>query len=1086
MAVWNLFCTNRNTKPADSNNSTQESTTTAANTQLAATTTENSIEHVEITAFHDVEAPQVSTIPMAQDDSDASNMDDTHTIIQFLQRPVKLEHFQVHPSEDKPLHAVVFNYTTTGQQKPVREYQLPSSLMKQGNKLEKMDNHQYFKADIHIKVVLNANPFISGRYYLTYSPYEDLVSNARKQKFASRAGVTAYPGVEIDVQLDNSVEIIIPFASYKEAYVLTTEQPEDFVKLYLFCISPCRTGTSAMPESVAIDFTIYGWFENITLNVPTLKSIPALEEKYRAKYGGKVATRVERQVVIQPDPITQQLEQLKVSNPQAYTRVMGLLTQKSRVPRSLEENWEIPVIMQIQAEAQAGGPISGIASGISIAADAVGNLPIIKDIPIVNEIAPTVGWVADIVGGLASIFGWSKPQRMEPVLELVNLPGKNYAHTTNIDNSVSLSLSNQNELERPTNIFPSAVDEMSLEYVCQNPAIKYVIPWKVGVAQQRQNTRNSTERTALRVIPVGIAPFERYTDTTNIPKYSNFDQRFSSEIAGVSLNGVTPQIVDLESIINFKYQVSNTVLDTAPCEYVSQLFSYWRATICFKISVVKTAFHVGRLEIFFDPGKFDFNTPSKYDDADTANNYKYILDLTNDSEITIKIPFVSEQLFKSTIGANDTSGEIAPPINLNNIMDSAIGALVIRPVSDLLAPDTVSDYVDIIVWKWAENVVLSTPKPSTEGDILVYHPSSNPNDYQLTKADVINTFLLDPSGNETEDFLRAEGYAMLGDVPHECRRMTIQAQMQINIGNKAEGNVEIFLDTKNGIQDAMNACKNAVGERIINLRPLLRAFRFIGGATLGPQIPLILNWQKDIQDIQKTGRFYQGFTTTHPDYATVLSYMYRFFRGGTRYKLFTDTIQHIIPQADAPLKVNRIISTLVKQTEDTTRIAKNIHTGPTHQTFMDINPVHEISVPFYSKFRKLPISLLDANVHMPAVQASTQCEVDILRAGNDDLTFGWLMGTPQLSVGTSGAQILSWNSSKYQDPNTCKFVPNQSIKATMQGHFSDPTPDVTPDEEYFFRTLPRKNAIRWWQRYVNNLLRLLRGSSNSSARLFDT
>lgn len=184
---------------------------------------------MQVTTFHDVEAPETAVTPMAQDTTRIDTMDNTISIKQFLQRPVKLEHFVLTPGI-KYLRKTV----TTQAQDAIRSYNLPYAVLDKGGKIPKIQNHQYFKANIRVKLTLNTNPFVAGRFYLTYSPYENDIVQARQQKWASRAGVTAYPGVEIDAQLNNSVEMVIPFPSYKEAYVLTGE-PENFRDVVSVC-----------------------------------------------------------------------------------------------------------------------------------------------------------------------------------------------------------------------------------------------------------------------------------------------------------------------------------------------------------------------------------------------------------------------------------------------------------------------------------------------------------------------------------------------------------------------------------------------------------------------------------------------------------------------------------------------------------------------------------------------------------------------------------------------------------------------------------------------------------------------------------
>jgi hypothetical protein len=921
-----------------------------------------------------VEQPNLAAIPMLQNTSSAGHMDDSVSIIQFLQRPVRLEQFQLSgDSNIEPLNKA----TITKQQKPIKSYNVPYDILNVGGKLAKANNHQYFKADVHIKIVLNANPFISGRFWLTYSPYEDLVIAARKQINASRAGVTAYPGIEIDAQLDNSVEMVIPFASFKEAYVLTTDKPENFVKIYLFALTKVlgpSTGTKAV-----IDMSVYAWFENIVINIPTSRNLvqPGIPSQI------STISKLDKERL----RIGRKISNLEKENPSAFNYIKQFIFPEQKrnfrkvrevgdIPDSYSVHWQdIPVVqanMQVQSEDSTQGPISGVASIVSGIASAVGKIPI----PIVGEIASGVGWIADIVGNVASMFGWSRPTHMKEVCELANVPGKNYTHVEAIDNGVNLSLSNKNELDKAYNIFPSIADEMSLAYVCANPALKDVVNWSITSGEEGSLK-------TLAVVPVGIGPFDRITfeDSSGKPglcpastKFTISDnengwKEFVAQYPQIIKNpsgGLPATKVDLHPYINS----SISILDTTPCEYISQLFSLWRATICFKISVVKTAFHSGRLEIFFEPGPYATNDLQKpdleyYDKIDTTNNYKYILDLTNDTEITIRIPFVSEQLFKSTLAANSRKSMEHLPPRLEDIWESMIGSLIIRPVSNLLAPETVAPKVDILIWKWAEDVVLGVPKQATQETFKIHDGSVQGNACPQPPPPLDNIY----------------GYLDLAYL-EQCPR--VAARMQINIGNKAEGNTITFFDTTDIEGKNMEACKHALGERIVSLRPLLRCFRKICDLELQAGSVYVHDVQTDhIND----SKFI-------PDYLTYLSYMYRFWRGGNRLKVVATKSEE-----DA-----HVISNIAAKG------ANFEHCGPTHLTFPKLNPIHEVTIPFYSQYRKLPFTpdekktVNDENVFYCNIKSSGAFKGYVLRAGNDDLTYGWLMGTPQLRVGSVGTQ----------------------------------------------------------------------------------
>nr|QGN03907.1 CRPV capsid superfamily [Kashmir bee virus] len=843
---------------------------------------------------------------MAQDTSSARNMDDTHSIIQFLQRPVLIDNIEIvagsTADDNKPLKRYVLD--TTNKQPIVKSWTLPSTVLKAGGKAQKLANFKYLRCDVKVKLVLNANPFIAGRLYLAYSPYDDKVASSRSVLNTSRAGVTGYPGVELDFQLDNSVEMTIPYASFQEAYDLVTGT-EDFVQLYLFTITPILSPNSTSANS-KVDISVYMWLDNISLVIPTYRVNSDLVRQ--------PATRTLTQMV--PNPLNKDAEAIKkalsaarAQNPSGYKYIMGVLEGYAPEIKNVNMQVNAPKTKaKPTSENPKIGPISEVASGVKTAANGIERIPVLGEIA--KPITSAVKWFADIVGGVASIFGWSKPRNQNQIMPYQNVPAWGYSLYKGIDMSVPLAFDPNNELGDLKDVFPSAVDEMAIGYVCGNPAVKHVLSWKTTDVVQ---TPISNGDDWGGVIPVGM------------PCYSK----------------------TIRSVKGAETTVNTEIIDAAPCEYVANLFSYWRATMCYRITVVKTAFHTGRLEIFFEPGTIPIKTTTSNISPDldqltktlapSDNNYKYILDLTNDTEVTIKVPYVSNKMFMKTTGIYGGNSE-----NNWNFSESFTGFLCIRPITKLMCPDTVSDNVSIVVWKWAEDVVVVEPKPLLSGPTQVYNPPATTKE----QAHIINV------------------------------------SMQINLTNKTDENEVRFFDSDDAEQQNSVALMKGSGEQVVNLRPLLRTFR-----TISDNWSLAANTKTPITTLTDTtdaeGR----------DYLSYLSFLYRFYRGGRRYKFFNTT----------PLKQSQtcyVRSFLIPRNYTADEINTD---GPSHITYPVINPVHEVEVPFYSQYRKIPIASTTDKGYDSSLMYYTNVGTQqiVARAGNDDFSFGWMIGPPQLQGTTT-------------------------------------------------------------------------------------
>jgi hypothetical protein len=749
----------------------------------------------EVTTFEDATLAPGYEYPMPAQVSDIGSIDATHTIVQFLKRPV-LMYDQVITTVT-PLTPLP---TTSGTQKPVFSFNLPWDLVKLGGKSLKVQNFEYFKADVKIKITINANNMTAGRFYLTYAPYDQFIVEGYKQVDKHAAGLTSYPGVELDIQINNTVEILVPYLHWAEALSLTKSDvsSSSFASVSLFALTQIRSAAS-----YPITFQVWGWFENVTVVGPTCDSVSAFA-----------------------------LDDTALLKERLYTQHMKKFSTQ----------------LQIQKEASQG-PISSIASTVSGVASMVSGLPII------GEVASTVSWVSDLVGGVASMFGWSKPINMDRASRFGNVPGYGFTHYNTIDNSIVLGLTSQNELGKPVSTFPTDADEMQIDYVCANPGMIGVYQWSSANLANSQIT------------------------STFVSTWPNNDRR--------GLNGL---------------------IGCSSFEYVAQLFRYWRATICFRVSVVKTAYHTGRLEILYVPNR----TADLSRTTDTSNVYRYILDITNETEITVKIPFFSESLL---LPRNESTGK-----------------LYIRAVTRLHAPEVVSDTVDIVVWKWAEDVTFAAPISTT----TVPYPLPKP----------------------------------------EAPRV-VAAELQINVGNVSSGKEISFFPGGDDSETKIDILQKVAGEVVVNLRSLVRCFRYAG-------------WLKVEKDKVVV---YTPFGSEPRDYVNFLAQMYRFSRGGLNVKLF------------ARERAGQL-RTSVNDSAETRWFQDYFYRAPTHITYNDLNPVHEVSLPFYGKYRRVPtVPVSVSGIGKPTtpvllITSSEDTTYDVYRAGKDDLSFGCLVGPPLLRTPT--------------------------------------------------------------------------------------
>jgi hypothetical protein len=118
------------------------------------------------------------------------------------------------------------------------------------------------------------------------------------------------------------------------------------------------------------------------------------------------------------------------------------------------------------------------------------------------------------------------------------------------------------------------------------------------------------------------------------------------------------------------------ISDIGPYQFISNLFEQWRGSMVYKFKLVKTEFHSGRLAVSFSPCSHD-GTAIVPTLAQTAFLHRQIIDIRECNEFTFVVPFISTSPYKKS----------------NDI----IGTFVIHILDPLIAPDTVSSSVGLIL-----------------------------------------------------------------------------------------------------------------------------------------------------------------------------------------------------------------------------------------------------------------------------------------------------------------------------------------------------------------------------------------------------
>lgn len=241
-----------------------------------------------------------------------------------------------------------------------------------------------------------------------------------------------------------------------------------------------------------------------------------------------------------------------------------------------------------EKEQQNSGTISGLlAAGGSIAT-------MLSGIPLIGELASTIGVGLNLGASLAALFGFSKPTSDKPS-QLVKIQiADGMQNADGVDAGHNMGLLSRNHINLSEEVFGEKFDEMALAAIQKIPALTGQFSWGI----------------------------------TDAP---------GKLLAQYNLNPVTLGTVITNSPPLRKYAM-------IPLAWLSSFFNYWRGSYNFRLLIAKTRFHAGKIVIVYFNS--DTNLPTVMEDANYYN-YTKIIDLQTTSEILFKVPYIQTEPWKN-------------------------------------------------------------------------------------------------------------------------------------------------------------------------------------------------------------------------------------------------------------------------------------------------------------------------------------------------------------------------------------------------------------------------------------------------------
>jgi hypothetical protein len=725
---------------------------------------------------------------------------------------------------------------------------------------EKIKGNFSFRADTVVTLQVNASRFQAGRYILAYLPLggytlwsQEAIDIGIMKRFTATQ-VTQLLHVELDLATDTQVQLRIPYAIFANSTPVSNSAGVGAQYVPgVFFLYPYMALLPGSAVSTA-NYVVWVHYENIELfsnMAPQMGDFEPQMASFDAPRGNMA---------------------------QAVSKGKDVLGMEMYKPGPVEKGANI--VRKVAEEA--------------------------NKVPLLSVVAGPLMWVADAIGGVCSIFGWSKPLNIIPSTKVNFNYLPQLCNSDVKDNIDSLSQSIDNHIAVLPGFGGTDVDEMSIDYLKNIYAFYKTYNW----------TGTNSVGDNIFTIPLSPSTFmNTITDTTN------------------------------------------PVVSASPIAFLSLLYGQYRGGLTFKIKIVKTEFHSGRLILGFFPLDMAVDGSTT---AVTFDNLSYVqktvIDVRLDNEWEFDVPFVSTTSYKSCSQLNASSAQIHP---------NYFGYLGCWVLSDLVYPDGVPSTIKVLV---------------------------------------------EVKGSKDLEFAVPRQLKMCPIIP-----LNIQAQPQMGDfdGSIDTGTIGTAQTTDSPFEDAA-LC---TGEPVTSLRQLLKrpctmaSYYGYPTAVIAPEV---------ITPIVNTTPGLPTYTGIAADFITLFGCMYSLTRGGTRIKLLPATPyydSHNLVNytwisllkwdyGDAPNATKVPLYGIVTATSVNARawFMKGLH------SFQKMDWGIGFNIPFYSKTHSKPTAAcLGSNARyawtsgvMGQPDVTVELQVDsteylnaaYLRYGSDDKDFSGFTGIP--------------------------------------------------------------------------------------------
>lgn len=324
-----------------------------------------------------------------------------------------------------------------------------------------------------------------------------------------------------------------------------------------------------------------------------------------------------------------------------------------------------------QDEGAAQGYISKPAAAVSQA------LGLLGGVPVIGPFASAASIGAGAIGGIAKIFGFSKPATMAVAMDMRPLPGGEFAHSSGVDTTTKLTFDPKQAVTvDPRTVGLGGEDEMALKYICSRESYLSYFEWKPS-------------------------------DGADVPLWET---------------GVSP-IYTNSSVVGNGRRVAPTAIS-----FASRPFQYWSGTLIYRIEIIASKFHKGRLRITWDP-----KSSANARQAENFNtNFTQIIDLEKTRNFEFPIEWGVNTPYRRIVPYDDNLGFTNPVTGfyVPQDEDKVNGFLSIMVVNELVAPSTDAGIRINVFIRGGDDFELNAPYDANIQNLSYFPPTTGPGDLE--------------------------------------------------------------------------------------------------------------------------------------------------------------------------------------------------------------------------------------------------------------------------------------------------------------------------------------------------------------------